>query len=165
MSEPVAPSDLAMENEFDGGEFAPIYTTQVSVCGGAAGHGRASGRVRSSDGQLALDLRIPEELGGEGGGTNPEQLFAAGFAACFHGALSLVARKEKFDVSAISVDATVVFGQDLVDGGYRLEADLVVHWPGADRETVERLIAKAESLCPYSKMTRQGIPAYLYIAI
>lgn len=156
--------DLSTEKDFDGESFAPIYTTTVTVSGGSASHGRASGRARSADGALDLDLRMPAELGGDGEGTNPEQLFAAGFAACYHGALSLVARQVPLDPTPISVAATVAFGRDPEDGGYLLRIDLVVKWPGIGPETAAPLLAKADSLCPYAKMAWQGTPTTITLA-
>ncbi|MFE5142492.1 Ohr family peroxiredoxin [Streptomyces fagopyri] len=150
--------------EFDGESFAPLYTTAVNVVGGTARHGRASGGARSADGVLDLDLRMPAELGGDGRGTNPEQLFAAGFAASFHGALSLVARHSDFDPAAISVEATVALGRDPGDTGYLLRVDLVVRWPGVDPEAAAPLLARADSLCPYAKMTRRGTPTNVTLA-
>ncbi|GGW98317.1 peroxiredoxin [Streptomyces malachitofuscus] len=155
---------LSTDKDFDGASFSAIYTTTVTVSGGAAGHGRASGRARSDDGVLDLGLRLPAELGGDGSGTNPEQLFAAGFAACYHGALSLVARQEELDPGAIRVEATVAFGRDPADGGYLLRADLVVDWPGIGPETAAPLLEKAGSLCPYAKMTAHGTPASITLA-
>ena len=81
----------SMLDKYHGADFHPLYTAVVRVSGGAARHGRASGVVQSDDGKLDLKLRMPRELGGCGDGTNPEQLFAASYAACFHGALSLLA--------------------------------------------------------------------------
>lgn len=156
--------DLSTEKDFDGEAFAPIYTTTVTVSGGTASHGRASGRARSADGALDLPLRMPAELGGDGHGTNPEQLFAAGFAACYHGALSLVARQVPLDPTEISVEATVAFGRDPADGGYLLRIDLVVKWPGIDPEIAAPLLAKADSLCPYAKMAWQGTPTTITLA-
>lgn len=137
----------------------PIYTAHVTVGGGTSAHGRATGKARSSDGALDLDLRTPYELGGDTTGPNPEQLFAAGFAACLHGALSLLAREHSLDPAPITVEASVAFGRDPADGAYRLQADLRVRWPGADLETAEVLLARAIAVCPYAKMTSQGIPA------
>ncbi|WP_222870065.1 Ohr family peroxiredoxin [Actinomadura decatromicini] len=141
-----------------GAAFAPIYSARVTVTGGASAHGRATGRALSSDGALDLDLRTPEELGGDATGTNPEQLFAAGFAASLHGALALLARRHALNPAPITVDAVVALGRDPADDGYELRADLVVHWPGVARETAAVLLAKAAELCPYSRMTRRGIP-------
>ncbi|WP_066360404.1 Ohr family peroxiredoxin [Herbidospora mongoliensis] len=135
---------------------APLYVTSVTVTGGGSAHGRASGRAVSADGALDLELRLPEELGGDSAGPNPEQLFAAGYAACFQGALSLLARRHRLDPSAISVAVTVAFGRDPADGGYQLRADLVVTWPGIEPAVVAPLMRQAEALCPYAKMTRQG---------
>ncbi|MBT2409005.1 Ohr family peroxiredoxin [Streptomyces sp. ISL-12] len=155
---------LSTEKDYDGDEFWPLYTTTVTVHGGAVSHGRASGRARSSDGALDLDLRMPAELGGDGRGTNPEQLFAAGFAACFHGALSLLARQEALDPAAISVLATVAFGRDPGDGGYLLHVDLVVRWPGADRALATALMERADALCPYARMAWRGTPTTITLA-
>ncbi|WP_329536028.1 Ohr family peroxiredoxin [Streptomyces sp. NBC_01450] len=164
MNEQIRLPDLSTDKDFDGESFAPIYTTTVAVSGGVASHGRASGRALSDDGLLDLNLRMPAELGGDGQGTNPEQLFAAGFAACFHGALSLVARQAALDPAAISVDATVAFGRDPEDGGYLLCVDLVVKWPGIDSEVASPLLKKADSLCPYARMAWQGTPTTITLA-
>ncbi|MBY8876082.1 Ohr family peroxiredoxin [Actinacidiphila acidipaludis] len=150
--------DLSIEKDYDGPVFSPIYTTTVTVEGGAVAHGRASGRARSSDGALDITLGMPTELGGGGAGTNPEQLFAAGFAACFHGALSLLARRAALDPTVIAVDATVVFGRDPEDGGYQLRVALVVKWPAADPEVAHPLLDEAFSLCPYARMAVRGTP-------
>jgi Ohr subfamily peroxiredoxin len=155
---------LSTDNDYDGATFKPLYIARVTVGGGSSGHGRATGKVRSDDGALDLDLRLPGELGGDTTGPNPEQLFAAGFAACFHGVLSLLARDELLDPVPITVQATVAFGRDPGDGGYLLQADLVVSWPGVERETVTHLLARAEAICPYSKMTRHGTPATVSLA-
>ncbi|GAA4084004.1 Ohr family peroxiredoxin [Streptomyces shaanxiensis] len=164
MSEQFGLPDLSIEKDYVGESFSPIYTTTVTVSGGPASHGRASGRARSSDGVLDLDLRMPAELGGDGRGTNPEQLFAAGFAACFHGALSLVARQEELDPAPISVEATVAFGRDPGDGGYLLHIDLVIRWPHIDPEIAAPLLEKADSLCPYARMAWQGTPTTITLA-
>ncbi len=107
---------------------------------------------------------MPEELGGDATGPNPEQLFAAAYAAGFHGALSLVARQHLLDPVPITVEVSVAFGRDPADGGYQLRADLVVNWPGVERDTAAPLLAQATALCPYAKMTRQGIPATINLA-
>lgn len=164
MTERIRSPTLSTEKDYDGGEFSPIYTTTVTVHGGAASHGRASGRAQSSDGALDLELRMPAELGGDGRGTNPEQLFAAGFAACFHGALSLLARQEALDPAAISVVAAVAFGRDPEDGGYLLRVDLVVRWPGVAPGTAGDLIEKADALCPYARMAWKRTPTTITLA-
>lgn len=161
--DPRAPT-LSTDHDYDGSAFKPLYTTRVAVNGGSSAHGRASGRVRSADGALDVELRMPEELGGDATGPNPEQLFAAGYAACFHGALSLLARRQYLDPGSITVEVTVAFGRDPADGGYQLSADLVVTWPGIAPGTANRLIDQAATLCPYAKMTRQGIPSTISLA-
>lgn len=153
-----------MNDDPPGAPFSALYSTTVTVDGGEAGHGRASGRARSADGVLDIRLRLPAELGGDGEGTNPEQLFAAGFAACFHAALSLVALRAGVSPAAISVAATIAFGRDPADGGYQLRADLLVTWPGVDEATAAPLLAQADSLCPYARMARQGAPATIRLA-
>ncbi|MFE9622879.1 Ohr family peroxiredoxin [Streptomyces sp. NPDC006527] len=164
MTERIPLPTLSTEKDYDEDEFSPIYTTTVTVHGGVTSHGRASGRARSSDGALDLDLRMPAELGGDGRGTNPEQLFAAGFAACFHGALSLLARQEALDPAALSVVATVAFGRDPEDGGYLLHVDLVVRWPGVAPETATGLMEEADALCPYARMAWRGTPTTITLA-
>ncbi|MFH8561458.1 Ohr family peroxiredoxin [Streptomyces sp. NPDC017988] len=164
MTERIQLPNLSTQKDFGGTAFSPIYTTTVTVSGGVASHGRASGRAQSSDSALDIDLRMPGELGGDGRATNPEQLFAAGFAACFHGALSLVARQEEFDPADISVDATVAFGRDPNDGGYLLRVELVVNWPEVDPETATPLLEQAEALCPYARMAWHGTPTTITLA-
>ncbi len=156
--------DLSTGKDFNGESFSAIYTTTVTVSGGVAAHGRVSGRARSADGVLDLDLSMPGELGGDGQGTNPEQLFAAAFGACFHGALSLVARQAALDPATIMVEATAAFGRDPGDGGYVLRVDLVVKWPGISPETAAPLIEKANSLCPYARMAGEGTPTTITLA-
>ncbi|MGI5134016.1 MULTISPECIES: Ohr family peroxiredoxin [unclassified Streptomyces] len=164
MTEEIRLPHLSTDKDFDGESFTPIYTTTVTVSGGTAHHGRASGRARSTNGVLDLDLRMPAELGGDGRGTNPEQLYAAGCAACFHGALSLLARQAGLDNSAISVEATVAFGRDPGDGGYALSVGLVVTWPGIDSAVAAPLLEKAGSLSPYTKMPGKDAPATITLA-
>jgi osmotically inducible protein OsmC len=161
---PVNDPRLSTEHAYSGSAFKPLYITRVAVSGGSSAHGRATGRARSADGALDLELRMPEELGGDTTGPNPEQLFAAGYAACFHGALSLLARRHLLDPEPITVEATVAVGRDPADGGYQLRADLVVAWPGVERDTATSLLAQATALCPYAKMTRHGIPATISLA-
>lgn len=165
MNERFTLPDLSVEKDFVGASFSPLYTTTVTVSGGVAQHGRASGRARSDDGVLDIDLRTPPELGGDGSGTNPEQLFAAGIAACLQGALSLVALQEELDPAPLSVNATVAFGRDPGDGGYLLRIHLVVDWPGVDPEIADPLVAKAESLCPYVRMAWQGTPTTITLSV
>src|SRR5512132_287394 len=113
----------------------------------ATGDGR-NGHAVSDDGILDVDVRIPKEMGGAGGATNPEQLFAAGYAACFHSALKLVAANDKLDVTDSEVSASVGIGM-LPSGGFGLAVELDVHTPRLDRATAEALTARAHEVCPY----------------
>lgn len=150
---------LSTDHDYSGSTFKPLYTARIAVNGGSSAHGRATGQARSADGTLSLELRMPEEMGGDNLGPNPEQLFAAGYASCFHGALSMLARRHLLDPGTLTVEATVVFGRDPVDGGYQLRADIAVSWPGVEPGRAAPLLAQASALCPYAKMARQGIPA------
>ncbi|RKT20950.1 Ohr subfamily peroxiredoxin [Paraburkholderia sp. RAU2J] len=151
------PPPLWLFEKYRGRDNHTLYSTTVIVTGGEAGHGRASGIARSDDGNLAVDLRLPRALGGPGGGTNPEQLFAAGYAACFHGALSLLAAHAGIAIPGASVEVTVDFGRDPTDGLCVLTADIRIRLPGVERMVAEKLVRNAERFCPYTKMTRQGI--------
>ena len=126
----------------------------------ATGDGR-NGHARTDDGVLDLDVRIPKELGGPGGATNPEQLFAAGYAACFHSAIKFTAARQKLDVSDSEVSATVLLG--MVETGFGLAVELDVHIPNLDKETAERLTADAHQVCPYSNATRGNIEVKLTV--
>lgn len=119
----------------------------------ASGEGR-DGNARTNDGKLDVALASPVELGGNGEGTNPEQLFAAGYAACFHSALRLVGRKERVDLSDSAVAARIHFGALTDSEGYGLAAELEIALPALDRGTAEQLMAKAHQICPYSNATR-----------
>jgi lipoyl-dependent peroxiredoxin len=134
-----------------------LYTAEAL----ATGDGR-NGHTRSSDGIIDLDLATPVELGGRGGATNPEQLFAAGFAACFHNALRLVARAAKADVTGSSVTARVGLGA-VGDGTYNITASLAVELPQVDQATAEALLARAHQVCPYSNATRGNVEVQLSI--
>ena len=128
-----------------------LYTAQAL----ASGEGR-DGTARTSDGKLDVSLASPVELGGTGQGTNPEQLFAAGYAACFHSALRLVGRKERADLTDSAVAAKVHLGQ--LDGaGFGLAAELEVALPAMDLAAAGELVAKAHEICPYSNATRGNI--------
>lgn len=128
-----------------------LYTAQAL----ASGDGR-DGTARTSDGKLEVSLASPVELGGTGQGTNPEQLFAAGYAACFHSALRLVGRKERADLTDSAVAAKVHLGQ--LDGaGFGLAAELEVALPALDLAAAEALVAKAHEICPYSNATRGNV--------
>ena len=137
--------------------MTPIYTTTAH----ATGEGR-NGHATSDDGVIDLELRMPKEMGGAGGATNPEQLFAAGYAACFHSALKLVAGQADTDVSGTAVSATVGIGM-LAAGGFGLSVDLDVSVPNVDRTTAESLVARAHEVCPYSNATRGNIDVRLTV--
>ena len=136
----------------------PLYTAKAT----STGAGRL-GHVASSDGVLEHDLSIPKEMGGPGGaGTNPEQLFAAGYAACFHSAMQAVARREKLRLTDSTVTAEVGIGKE--GEGFGLAVELVVSLPGLEREAAERLVAAAHQVCPYSNATRGNIDVDLKVA-
>lgn len=134
-----------------------LYTASAQ----ATGDGR-DGHVRTSDGDLDLDLAVPKEMGGAGGATNPEQLFAAGYAACFHSALRLVARKARADVSNSVVEAEVGIGPN-GSGGYGLAVTLVVDLPAVERSAAQQLVEAAHQVCPYSNATRGNIEVTLTV--
>jgi Ohr subfamily peroxiredoxin len=154
---PLAPPPVSLLDKYTGEDVQPLYTATVRVSGGEAGHGRASGVARSDDGNLDLQLRLPPELGGDGGGTNPEQLFAAGYAACFHGAMSLLAARAGICVAGSAVEVDVTFARDPMDGLFLLSAALRIHLPGVPKATAEELVRNTERLCPYTKMALHGI--------
>jgi len=127
----------------------------------ATGDGR-NGHAVSDDGILDLELRMPTALGGPGGATNPEQLFAAGYAACFHSALKLVAGQSKLDVTGSEVSASVSIG-GLPSGGFGLAVELDVHTPNLEQSVAEGLVARAHEVCPYSNATRGNIEVALRV--
>ncbi|CAB3624763.1 MULTISPECIES: Ohr family peroxiredoxin [Achromobacter] len=164
MKAPSAPSVSLLE-PYAGAEDLPLYTTTVSVTGGASGHGRSSGRAVSNDGELELELRLPKELGGNGGGTNPEQLFAAGFAACFHGAMKLVATKNRVPLPAdFAIHCTTTFAREAFDGLFCIKARLEISLPGLPKDVALALVHETESICPYSKMADQGIASSVHLS-
>ncbi|AIQ16379.1 MULTISPECIES: organic hydroperoxide resistance protein [Paenibacillus] len=135
-----------------------LYTATATV------HGGREGSVKSSDGVLEHDLKMPKELGGPGGsGTNPEQLFAAGYGACYESALANIARKEGVKLQDVEVTANVSIGKDDSDGGFRLAVRMDVKLPGIDRAQAEDLAEKAHAFCPYSKATRGNIEVELNV--
>lgn len=135
-----------------------LYTAEATATGGR------QGRVRSSDGVLDTPLAHPKELGGPGGAaTNPEQLFAAGYAACFENALLRVARERKTPIKESSVTARVGIGRE-DDGYFRLAVDLQVSVPGRDKAELEEMVRIAhEEVCPYSRATRGNIDVNLSV--
>ena len=130
-----------------------LYTTKASATGGRSGH------AVSENGVLDVTLTVPKELGGDGAtGTNPEQLFAAGYSACYLGALKFVAGKEKVKIpDDAKVTATVGIGPREDGGGFGIEASLEVSVPGVDKAVVEDLAKKAHVVCPYSHATRGNL--------
>ncbi|WP_024820066.1 organic hydroperoxide resistance protein [Arthrobacter sp. 31Y] len=126
-----------------------LYTAEAL----ASGEGR-DGNARTNDGKLDVALASPKELGGNGEGTNPEQLFAAGYAACFHSALRLVGRKERVDLTDSAVAARIHIGALADSEGFGLAAELEIALPALDRGTAEELMHKAHQVCPYSNATR-----------
>ncbi len=129
-----------------------LYTAEAEVTGG-----RMEGHGRTSDGALEVDIRIPEALGGPGGGTNPEQLFAVGFASCFESSLAVVARRAKVEAG----DATVNSKVNLLptgDGGFTLSVEMDVSLPSVeDGDLAAKLVERAHRVCPYSIATRGNI--------
>ena len=134
-----------------------IYTAEATAWGGREGHSA------SSDGVLDLQLRIPKEMGGPGGAfTNPEQLFAVGYASCFHSALKVVASRAKVDVAESAVTAKVGIGSD-GQGGFGLKIDLEAELPDVERSVAEDLVAQAHQVCPYSNATRGNVEVTLTV--
>ena len=133
-----------------------LYTAKAHVTGGrAAGHGE------TSDGNLTVDLRLPSEMGGDGAGTNPEELFAVGFAACFESALGVVARRQKLEGGDVQIDSAVML-QPTEDRGFNLAVRLDVTLPSVeDPEAAAELVRGAHSVCPYSNATRGNIDVSL----
>ena len=134
-----------------------LYTATAT----ATGDGR-NGHTASDDGILDIDVRVPKSMGGPGGATNPEQLFAAGYAACFHSALKFVAAADKLDVTGTEVSASVAIGT-LPAGGFGLAVELDVHAPTLARAMAEALVEKAHHVCPYSNATRGNVEVALKV--
>jgi osmotically inducible protein OsmC len=132
-----------------------LYTAHALVTGGRDGHGR------TDDGELEVDLRIPKEMGGAGGGTNPEELFAVGYAACFESAIGGVARRRHVDAGEATIESQVSL-LPTGDGGFKLAVILDVQLPSVgDRETAAELVRGAHQVCPYSNATRGNIDVEL----
>jgi lipoyl-dependent peroxiredoxin len=128
-----------------------IYTAEATAVGGR------EGRVHSTDGALELDLAIPKELGGPGGrATNPEQLFAAGYAACFENAMRHAARQQRLPLGQASVTARVGIGPD-GSGGFVLSVELHARLPEQDADTAQQLVEAADRMCPYSNAIRGNV--------
>jgi Ohr subfamily peroxiredoxin len=133
-----------------------LYTAQAT----STGDGR-NGHVVSSDQRLDLDLALPPEMGGSGNGTNPEQLFAAGYSACFHSALRIVARRARVDPGESTVSAEVGIGPE--GEAFGLIVTLIVSIPGLEREQAKELAEAAHQVCPYSRATRGNISVELRV--
>jgi lipoyl-dependent peroxiredoxin len=133
-----------------------LYTAEANVVGG-----REQGHGHTADGALDVQLRTPSEMGGEGGGTNPEQLFAVGYAACFEGALNVAARRERAEVGDASIDSKVSL-VTTEDRGFTVAVELDVTLPQvSDAEEAKRIVAGAHEVCPYSNATRGNIEVKL----
>ena len=136
-----------------------LYTASAT----ATGDGR-NGHVRTSDGVLDLDLAVPKEMGGPGGDlANPEELFAAGYAACFHGALKLVARNRKITLTDTTITVDVGIGPDDA-GGFGLTATIEAELPGLEPGQARELLEQAHQVCPYSNATRGNVDVNLTVA-
>ncbi|HXQ59567.1 MAG TPA: organic hydroperoxide resistance protein [Acidimicrobiales bacterium] len=134
-----------------------LYTAFAHVTGGRDGHGR------TTDGELDVELRRPKELGGSGGGTNPEQLFAVGYAACFESALGAVARRRKVEAGEVSIDSAVGL-LPTGDGAFKLTVTLDVSLPAVeDGDAAAELVRAAHQVCPYSNATRGNIDVELLL--
>ena len=132
-----------------------VYTAEAQVTGG-----RAEGHGRTSDGALEVDLRLPAEMGGQDDGTNPEQLFAVGYAACFEGALGAVARRSKAETGDVAIDSKVALvAQD--DRTFTVAVELHVTLPSVEDEAAAELVREAHAVCPYSNATRGNVEVAL----
>ena len=134
-----------------------LYTANAHVTGGRDGHGR------TSDGELVVDLRRPKEMGGSGDGTNPEELFAVGYAACFESALAVVARRRRIEAGEVAIDSAVsLIPTD--DGAFKLAVTLDVSLPSVnDQNEAAELVREAHRVCPYSNATRGNIDVGLLL--
>jgi osmotically inducible protein OsmC len=136
----------------------PVYTATAA----STGDGR-NGHVQSSDGIVDLDVRTPKEMGGEGGATNPEQLFAAGYAACFHSALKAVGKRAGADMTDSEVVADVSIGSN-GEGGFMLAVELEVTLSNVEHDQAQELVEKAHQVCPYSNATRGNVEVTLTVS-
>ena len=134
-----------------------VYRAHAKATGGR------DGRAVSSDNILDVKLAVPREMGGAGGGTNPEQLFAAGYSACFLGALKLVAGRRKLALPADS-RITGKVGIGPIASGFGIEVELTIRLPGLPRDQAQALVEQAHAVCPYSNATRGNIDVSLVVA-
>jgi osmotically inducible protein OsmC len=133
-----------------------LYTAEATAIGGR------DGKAKSSDGQLDIKLAKPKEMGGDGAGLNPEQLFAAGYSACFLGAMKFVAGQEKITVPD-NTSITGRVGIGTIPGGFGLQVELKISLPGMDKAAAKALVDKAHKVCPYSNATRGNIDVTLTV--
>ncbi|MBB5933152.1 organic hydroperoxide resistance protein [Streptomyces zagrosensis] len=138
----------------------PIQPVDVAYTAVATAENGRDGRVATDDGKLDVIVNPPQEMGGSGAGTNPEQLFAAGYSACFQGALGVVARREKADISGSTVTAKVGLGKT-PDGGFGLTVEISAAIPNMTAAAAKDLVEKAHQVCPYSNATRGNIQVTL----
>ncbi|MER7520899.1 organic hydroperoxide resistance protein [Streptomyces sp. NPDC126499] len=138
-----------------------IQQSDVLYTAVATAENGRDGRVATDDGRLDVVVNPPKAMGGSGEGTNPEQLFAAGYSACFQGALGVVARNENADISGSTVTAEVGIGKN--DDGFGIIVKISANIPNVDAETAKGLIEKAHQVCPYSKATRGNITVELAV--
>lgn len=133
-----------------------LYEAEATSTGGR------DGSSRTPDGRLYIGLQPPKEMGGNGNGVNPEQLFAAGYSACFIGAMKFVASQQKINLPAdTSIKAKVGIGP--IPNGFGINASLTIHVPGMEKQAVEKLVEAAHQVCPYSNATRGNIEVNLYV--
>ncbi|MBF8172866.1 organic hydroperoxide resistance protein [Streptomyces olivaceus] len=137
----------------------PLQQSEVLYTAVATAENGRDGRVATDDGKLDVVVNPPREMGGNGAGTNPEQLFAAGYSACFQGALGVVARQEGADVSGSTVTAKVGIGKN--DDGFGVIVEISAQIPAVDAATARSLVEKAHQACPYSKATRGDVTVTL----
>lgn len=133
-----------------------LYTISATAVGGRDGH------VKSE--RLDLELKPPKEMGGPGGATNPEELFAAGYAACFTGALNLVARTRRIRTGEVTVKVTITLGKT-AEGNFQLKARIDAHVPGVTADVARKLVEEAHTVCPYSRATHGNIEAELHTTV
>ncbi|MER5280296.1 organic hydroperoxide resistance protein [Streptomyces sp. NPDC087901] len=140
----------------------PIKSSEALYTGVATAEGGREGRISTDDGKLDVVVSQPKELGGSGAGTNPEQLFAAAYSACFHASIGIIAQMKGIDVTGSSVTAKVGIGKN--DAGFGIVAELTASIPSVDAATAAQLVEKAHQICPYSKVTRGDIEVTIVTA-
>ena len=132
-----------------------LYTTSATAVGGRDGH------VKSEDGIIDMDLKTPASMGGKGGATNPEELFASGYAACFNGALNLAARLKRVKTGEVSVKVTISLGKNS-EGKFQLAARIDANVPEVSAEVAKELAEEAHGICPYSRATMGNIEVEIH---